>query len=263
MKVTHITVSGTEFHPGETMDVVAYIQKDLLDIGTYDLAMYVKKKRAPASAWELVSRKDGMMDPSPWVGSAAIPMPGFVVPSKVGEYYVGVLDTGNIGSSQGATVDEVLRNTGAFRLFSVTMPPPVGKAQLNIYTYPSDATIYIDGKKAGVGSVIGKNVNPGIYQITAKKFLYEDETVIVTVGVGEVMPIELYLNPLLDSDDLGKIALLAGAGVVLAGIAYVVINKRARARTIELGRTAWTKGGELGRAAYNKAGELYVAARDA
>jgi len=259
MKVTHITVSGTEYHPGETMDVTAYIQKDPLDVGTYDLAMYVKKKTASASAWELIDRKDGMMDPSPWVGSAAIPMPGFVVPNKVGEYYVGVLDTGNIGSSQGATVDEVLRNTGAFKLFSVTMPPPVGKAQLNIYTYPSDATIYIDGEKAGVGSVIGKNVNPGIYQITAKKFLYEDETVIVTIGVGEVMPVELTLNPIIDSDDMTTIAIYAGAGILLAGVAYVVINKRARARAIELGHGAWEKG----KKAYGKAGELYVKVRDA
>jgi len=259
MYVTDVTISGTEYHPGETMYVTARIQKDPFDTGTYDLAMYVKKKTAPASAWELIDRKDGMMDPSPWVGSAAIPMPGFVVPNKVGEYYVGVLDTGNIGASQGATVDEVLRNTGAFKLFSVTMPPPVGKAQLNIYTYPSDATIYIDGEKAGVGSVIGKNVNPGIYQITAKKFLYEDETVIVTIGVGEVMPVELTLNPIIDTGDITRLALYAGAGLLLAGVAYVVINKRARARAIELGRTAWDKS----KKAYGRAGELYAIARDA
>ena len=186
-------------------------------------------------------------------------MPSFTVPSKPGEYYVGVLDDGNVGTGRGATVDAVLRSTNALRLFAVTTPPPVGKAQLNIYAYPSDATIYIDGEKIGTGSVIGRNVQPGIYQITAKKFLYEDETVIVTIGVGEVMPVELTLNPIIDSDDLRKVALLAGAGILLAGVAYVVINKRARARAIELGRTAWDKS----KKAYGRAGELYAIARDA
>ena len=257
MYVTDVTISGTEYHPGETMDVTARIQKDYWDLGDYALATYIKKKTASTYAWERMGSKTGSIGLG--AGNASISMPSFTVPSKPGEYYVGVLDEGNIGSSRGATVDEVLRNTGAFKLFSVTMPPPVGKAQLNIYTYPSDATIYINGEKAGVGSVIGKNVNPGIYQITAKKFLYEDETVIVTIGVGEVMPVELTLNPIIDSDDLRKVALLAGAGILLAGVAYVVINKRARARAIELGRTAWDKS----KKAYGRAGELYAIARDA
>jgi len=261
MYVTDITISGTEYHPGETMMVDARIQKDYWDLGDYALSLYIKKKTDSAYAWERICAANGSI--GILGGNYTVEMPSFTVPSKPGEYYVGVLDDGNVGTDRGATVDAVLRSTNALRLFAVTSPPPVGKAQLNIYTYPSDATIYIDGEKAGVGSVIGKNVNPGIYQITAKKFLYEDETVIVTIGVGEVMPIELYLNPFLDSDDLGKVALLAGAGVVLAGVAYVAINKKRRAQAIELGRTAWTKGGELGRAAYGKAGELYVAARDA
>jgi len=38
-----------------------------------------------------------------------------------------------------------------------------------------------------------------------------------------------------------------------------VINKRARARAIELGRGAWEKG----KKAYGRAGELYAIARDA
>ena len=257
MYVTDVTISGTEYHPGETMNVTARIQKDYFDLGDYALSLYIKKKTDSAYAWERICAANGSIGLG--AGNASISMPSFTVPSKPGEYYVGVLDDGNVGTGRGATVDAVLRSTNALRLFSVTMPPPVGKAQLNIYTYPSDATIYIDGEKAGVGSVIGKNVNPGIYQITAKKFLYEDETVIVTIVVGEVMPVELTLNPIIDSDDLRKVALLAGAGILLAGVAYVVINKRARARAIELGHGAWEKG----KKAYGRAGELYAIARDA
>lgn len=257
MYVTDVTISGTEYHPGETMYVTARIQKDYFDLGDYALSLYIKKKTDSAYAWERICSANGSIGLG--AGNASISMPSFTVPSKPGEYYVGVLDDGNVGTGRGATVDAVLRSTNALRLFAVTMPPPVGKAQLNIYTYPSDATIYIDGEKAGVGSVIGKNVNPGIYQITAKKFLYEDETVIVTIGVGEVMPVELTLNPIIDSGDITTLALYAGAGLLLAGVAYVVINKRARARAIELGHGAWEKG----KKAYGRAGELYAIARDA
>ena len=257
MYVTDVTISGTEYHPGETMYVTARIQKDYLDLGDYALSLYIKKKTDSAYAWERICAANGSI--GILGGNYTVEMPSFTVPSKPGEYYVGVLDDGNVGTGRGATVDAVLRSTNALRLFAVTTPPPVGKAQLNIYTYPSDATIYIDGEKAGVGSVIGKNVNPGIYQITAKKFLYEDETVIVTIGVGEVMPVELTLNPIIDSGDITTLALYAGAGLLLAGVAYVVINKRARARAIELGHGAWEKG----KKAYGRAGELYAIARDA
>jgi len=257
MYVTDITISGTEYHPGETMDVTARIQKDYLDLGDYALSLYIKKKTDSAYAWERICAANGSIGLG--AGNASISMPSFTVPSKPGEYYVGVLDDGNVGTGRGATVDAVLRSTNALRLFAVTSPPPVGKAQLNIYAYPSDATIYIDGEKIGTGSVIGRNVQPGIYQITAKKFLYEDETVIVTIGVGEVMPVELTLNPIIDSGDITTLALYAGAGLLLAGVAYVVINKRARARAIELGRTAWDKS----KKAYGRAGELYAIARDA
>ena len=257
MYVTDVTISGTEYHPGETMNVTARIQKDYWDLGDYALSLYIKKKTDSAYAWERICAANGSIGLG--AGNASIEMPSFTVPSKPGEYYVGVLDDGNVGTGRGATVDAVLRSTNALRLFAVTTPPPVGKAQLNIYTYPSDATIYINGEKAGVGSVIGKNVNPGIYQITAKKFLYEDETVIVTIGVGEVMPVELTLNPIIDSGDITTLALYAGAGLLLAGVAYVVINKRARARAIELGHGAWEKG----KKAYGRAGELYAIARDA
>ena len=257
MYVTDVTISGTEYHPGETMYVTARIQKDYFDLGDYALSLYIKKKTDSAYAWERICSANGSI--GILGGNYTVDMPSFTVPSKPGEYYVGVLDDGNVGTGRGATVDAVLRSTNALRLFAVTMPPPVGKAQLNIYTYPSDATIYIDGEKAGVGSVIGKNVNPGIYQITAKKFLYEDETVIVTIGVGEVVPVELTLNPIIDTGDITRLALYAGAGLLLAGVAYVVINKRARARAIELGRTAWDKS----KKAYGRAGELYAIARDA
>ena len=257
MYVTDVTISGTEYHPGETMYVTARIQKDYFDLGDYALSLYIKKKTDSAYAWERICAANGSIGLG--AGNASISMPSFTVPSKPGEYYVGVLDDGNVGTGRGATVDAVLRSTNALRLFAVTMPPPVGKAQLNIYTYPSAATIYIDGEKAGVGSVIGQHVNPGIYQITAKKFLYEDETVIVTIGVGEVMPVELTLNPIIDSGDITTLALYAGAGLLLAGVAYVVINKRARARAIELGHGAWEKG----KKAYGRAGELYAIARDA
>ncbi len=257
MYVTDVTISGTEYHPGETMYVTARIQKDYWDLGDYALSLYIKKKTDSAYAWERICAANGSIGLG--AGNASISMPSFTVPSKPGEYYVGVLDDGNVGTGRGATVDAVLRSTNALRLFAVTTPPPVGKAQMNVYAYPSDATIYINGEKAGVGSVIGKNVNPGIYQITAKKFLYEDETVIVTIGVGEVMPVELTLNPIIDSGDITTLALYAGAGLLLAGVAYVVINKRARARAIELGRTAWDKS----KKAYGRAGELYAIARDA
>jgi len=257
MYVTDVTISGTEYHPGETMNVTARIQKDYWDLGDYALSLYIKKKTDSAYAWERICAANGSIGLG--AGNASISMPSFTVPSKPGEYYVGVLDDGNVGTGRGATVDEVLRSTNALRLFAVTSPPPVGKAQLNIYAYPSDATIYIDGEKIGTGSVIGRNVDPGIYQITAKKFLYEDETVIVTIGVGEVMPVELTLNPIIDTGDITRLALYAGAGLLLAGVAYVVINKRARARAIKLGRTAWDKS----KKAYGRAGELYAIARDA
>ncbi len=257
MYVTDVTISGTEYHPGETMYVTARIQKDYWDLGDYALSLYIKKKTDSAYAWERICSATGSIGLG--AGNASINMPSFTVPSKPGEYYVGVLDDGNVGTGRGATVDAVLRSTNALRLFAVTTPPPVGKAQLNIYAYPSDATIYIDGEKIGTGSVIGRNVQPGIYQITAKKFLYEDETVIVTIGVGEVMPVELTLNPIIDSGDITTLALYAGAGLLLAGVAYVVINKRARARAIELGHGAWKKG----KKAYGRAGELYAIARDA
>lgn len=257
MYVTDVTISGTEYHPGETMYVTARIQKDYFDLGDYALSLYIKKKTDSAYAWERICAANGSIGLG--AGNASISMPSFIVPSKPGEYYVGVLDDGNVGTGRGATVDEVLRSTNALRLFAVTTPPPVGKAQLNIYAYPSDATIYIDGEKIGTGSVIGRNVQPGIYQITAKKFLYEDETVIVTIGVGEVMPVELTLNPIIDTGDITRLALYAGVGLLLAGTAYVLVNKKARAKATEYGRTAWDKS----KKAYRRAGELYAIARDA
>ncbi len=257
MYVTDITISGTEYHPGETMTVDARIQKDAWDIGDYALSLYIKKKTAATYAWERMCGKSGSI--GILGGNATIDLPSFTVPSKPGEYYVGVLDDGNVGTDRGATVDAVLRSTNALRLFAVTTPPPVGKAQLNIYAYPSDATIYIDGEKIGAGSVIGRNVNPGIYQIAAKKFLYEDATVMVTVGVGEVVPVELTLTPIIDTGDITTLALYAGAGLLLAGVAYVVVNKRSRAKATEIVRTTW----DAGKKAYGRAGELYTIARDA
>ncbi len=257
MYVTDITISGTEYHPGESIRADARIQKDYADLGPYDLAMYIKKKSAPAHAWERVGGTTG--DIGMFAGNAIINMPSFTVPGTPGEYYIGVLDVGNIGTERGATVDEVLRSTNAYRAFSVTTPPPPGQAQLNVYTYPDDAMIYINGKKEGVGSVIGYNVAPGIYKIVAKKFLYEDASTMVTIGLGEVTPIELTLKPYLDSDNLTTIALYAGAGLLLAGTAYVIVNRKARAKAISAGKSAWTKGGEL----YQKAGETYVKVRDA
>lgn len=257
MYVTDVTISGTEYHPGETMMVDARIQKDYWDLGDYALSVYTKKKTDSAYAWERVCGKTGSI--GILGGNYTVDMPSFTVPSKPGEYYVGVLDDGNVGTDRGATVDAVLRSTNALRLFAVTTPPPVGKAQLNIYAYPSDATIYIDGEKIGTGSVIGRNVDPGMYQITAKKFLYEDATTMVTVGMGEVVPVELTLNPIIDSGDITTLALYAGAGLLLAGTAYVLVNKKARAKATEYGRTAWDKS----KKAYGKAGELYVKVRDA
>lgn len=257
MYVTDVTISGTEYHPGETMDVTARIQKDPADLGDYALATYIKKKTASAYAWERVGSKTGSIGLGS--GNASISMPSFTVPSATGEYYVGVLDEGNIGSDRGATVDEVLQSTNAMRAFSVTTPPPAGQAQMNVYAYPSDATIYINGEKAGTGSVVGHNVQPGIYQVTAKKFLYEDATAMVTVNAGDVVPVELTLNPIIDSDDITTLALYAGAGLLLAGTAYVLVNKKARARATEYGRTAWDKS----KKAYGRAGELYVKVRDA
>jgi hypothetical protein len=257
MYVTDITISGTEYHPGETMMVDARIQKDAWDLGDYALSLYIKKKTDSAYAWERICAANGSI--GILGGNYTVDMPSFTVPSKPGEYYVGVLDDGNVGTDRGATVDAVLRSTNALRLFAVTTPPPVGKAQLNIYAYPSDATIYIDGEKIGTGSVIGRNVDPGIYQIAAKKFLYEDAATIVTVGMGEVVPVELTLNPIIDTGDITTLALYAGAGLLLAGTAYVLVNKKARAKATEYGRTAWDKS----KKAYGKAGELYVKVRDA
>lgn len=253
MHVTDITISGTEYHPGDSMYVEARIQKDYLDLGPYDLAMYVKKKTAPSYAWERVGSATGNI--GLFTSSAVIPMPSFTVPSTPGEYYVGVLDTGNIGGKYGATVDEVLRHFGAYRSFTVTLPPPAGMAQLNVYTYPEDASIYINGEKMGTGSVVGYNVTPGIYKIAAKKALYRDASTMVTVGQGEVIPVELTLEPYIDS----TVILYAGAGLLLAGVAYVIINRRAREKAISAGKAVYAAGGEL----YHKVGDAYVKVRDA
>ena len=77
----------------------------------------------------------------------------------------------------------------------------------------------------------------------------------VTVGQGEVIPVELILEPYIDS----TVILYAGAGLLLAGVAYVIINRRAREKAISAGKAVYAAGGEL----YHKVGDAYVKVRDA
>ncbi len=225
MKVVDISVNGTEFHPGDYLQVEARIQKDYFDLGPYDLAMYIRPKRGSAQDWQRVAHTTGSIGLI--TGQATIPMPSVPVPTAAGEYYVGVLDTGNIGSTQGATVDEVLRNTATYRAFTVTMPPPTNKGQLNVYAYPEDAEIYINDVYVGSRSVVGHNVAPGVYKITAKKFLYSTDTATVSVPVGEVVAVELALTPIVTTQMIA-VALLGIGAIAILGTGIYVVTRSAK-----------------------------------
>lgn len=224
MKVVDITVNGREFHPGDYIQVEAQIQKDYFDVGPYDLKAYMKPARGSSQDWQQVAHVTGSI--GLFTGTATISIPNIPVPAAPGEYYIGVLDTGNIGSTQGRNVDEVLRYTGAYRLFTVTIPPPSNKGQLNVYAYPEDAEIYIDDVFVGYGSVTGHNVDPGIHHISARKFMYTSDTATVTVPAGETVPVELVLTPKITTKTIALAMLGIGAVAILGVGAYMVIKDR-------------------------------------
>lgn len=256
MYVADMTISGTEFHPGEALEVGVWVQKHYGDVlGNYNLIVYIKKKNAPQYAWERVASLSGRIGV---VGSPAyVVIPNVIVPSEPGEYLIGVLDTSCIASNLGNTIHEVLTNTDAIRQFSVTYPPPPGMAQLNIYTYPNDAEIYIDGVWKGTGNVTGYNVPPGMYQIMATKDGYNPTTQMVTAGPGQVIPVELLLEPLPESNTLTTIIIWGGLGLVLVGGMYIIVNRSAREKATKIAQQAWHVGVRAGQAAYSTAGKVY------
>ncbi len=262
MYVTNVTATGTEYHPGETIYVSARLQKGLSDLRGYSVSVYTKPKSGAAHTWTKVQEQSGVIDWVPWVRYENIALPGFPAPTSPGEYQVGVVENSNVDTSRGNTVDSVIRTNGAFFPFTVTTPPPHGKAQLNIYAYPGDAEIYINGNRIGAGSVIGLNVMPGMYHIVVKKSFYQDGTQMITASPGEVIPVEITLNSIFNMGNLSTLAGYAGGGLLLVGGAYVLINRRARARAISASQTAWTKGKELGGQAYQIAGDTYTLVRD-
>ena len=260
MYVVDVRVNPTKYQPGEQMTVSATIQKDPLDLGSYDLEVFIKRENDPAYAWESVKRQSGWMSANPFQGRENITFTDITAPINAGNYLIGVLDTYNIGSTQGNTVDEVLRYTSAIRKFRVDPPLNPLKCRLTVHTYPADAEVFLNDNRVNPWAI--PDLDPGIYQVTVKKLFHKTATEMVTLRAGDSVEMEFILEPQLGTEDIMTVVMYAGAGLLLVGGVYVLINRSARAKAIAVGKTALEHGRVLGGQAYQVAGGAYGLAGD-
>lgn len=222
MWVSDISIESTEFHPGEAISAQALLHWDWFDFGEYRIATYYRKKNA--SHWIRITSVQG------WLGLNQNPywvsVPEFPVPSQIGEYEFGVLDTGNLETLGSA--EAVFKKHGSYRSFSVTLPPTPGMGQLNIYTLPDKATIYLNGENIGEGNIVGLNVDPGMYEIKVSKFGYKDASKQVTVAEGSVVPVEFTLTSIFAPEELIKYAPIVIGGILVGTVVVIAASPKAR-----------------------------------
>jgi hypothetical protein len=91
----------------------------------------------------------------------------------------------------------VTLNPGESRSITLTLLPR--KATLNIFTNPVGASIYVDGNYVGTTRSTGLSVqvDPGTHTIIATMSGYQDTTVTVNVGSGEIKRVDITLPPII------------------------------------------------------------------
>ncbi len=108
--------------------------------------------------------------------------------------------------------------TGETRTFNVTLTRAT--AILRIYTNPSGAQIYIDGRYIGTAPSTGLSVEveAGTRTIMARLANYEDTTVNVTVKAGETRTVNINLPPIVRTGTLRIYTNPVGAQVYVDGV---------------------------------------------
>jgi glutaredoxin-related protein len=91
----------------------------------------------------------------------------------------------------------VTLNPGESRSITLTLLPR--KATLNIFTNPVGASIYVNGNYVGTTRSTGLSVqvDPGTHTIIATMSGYQDTTVTVNVGSGEIKRVDITLPPII------------------------------------------------------------------
>lgn len=222
MWVSEISMEGTEYHPGGVIRAQALVHWNMLDLGDYRIATYYRKKNA--SKWSFIAFKEGTLNwgQNPhWVS-----VPDFNVPSTYGEYEFGVIDWGNLETF--GSVEAVMQEHQSYLPFSVTPQPPPGMGQLNIYSYPEGASVYLDGTPIGETNIIGYNVDVGRHEVRLSKWGYKEYTEYVTVDEGKTVPISATLKSSFAPEELVKYVPLVLGGIVVGTVVVVAASPKAR-----------------------------------
>ena len=222
MWVSEISMEGTEYHPGGVISAQALVHWDWFDPGGYKLATYYRKKNA--AKWTYVGTTEGTLNwgQNPhWVS-----VPNFTVPTTYGEYEFGIIDWGNLETY--GTVEEVMRVHQSYLPFSVTPQPPPGMGQLNIYSYPEGASVYLNDTPIGETNIIGYNVDVGMHEVRLSKWGYKEHTEYVTVDEGKTVPVTATLKSSFSPEELVKYVPLVLGGIVVGTIVVVAASPKAR-----------------------------------
>lgn len=222
MWVSEISMEGTEYHPGGVIRAQALVHWNIFDIGTYKLATYYRKKNA--AKWTHVGTTEGTLNwgQNPhWVS-----VPNFTVPTTYGEYEFGIIDWGNLETY--GTVEEVMRVHQSYLPFTVTPQPPPGKGQLNIYSYPEGATVYLNGTRIGETNIVGYNVDVGMHEVKFSKWGYKEQIEYPIVEEGKTVPVTANLKSSFAPEELVKYMPLVLGGIVVGTIVVVAASPKAR-----------------------------------
>ncbi|HBT25568.1 MAG TPA: hypothetical protein DEA58_02590 [Pseudothermotoga sp.] len=108
-------------------------------------------------------------------------------------------------------------STGETKNINLTLSPI--SAQLNVFTTPSGASIYVDGKYVGITRPSGLNVDvePGTHTITARLSNYEDATLTINVQPDEVRTVNITLSPVVRTGTLNIFTTPVNASIYVDG----------------------------------------------
>lgn len=169
MHVTGFYVVQGQGCPGSTIQLVAIVQPDLLDTGSYDIKFY---RGNPAGPWTQVARVTGWGNPLGGAFNVTASVP-IVANPAFPRWYYGAQDVGEPGQGTPKILDwssVPMEPSGA-----IVADPVSGKAPLYVYLYIEDYNSSIESIQwqfgdggTGTGNYIGHTYNQaGNYTVRA------------------------------------------------------------------------------------------------
>jgi hypothetical protein len=211
-------VYASNVYGGGVITVTATVQVNPGESGMYKLQAYIKRFDDPSNAWQTAGYEQ-------WGKPSTVCMTGITSvktncgddvqiniasPVGFGKHIITVINRNEMDTTPGATIDDMVRATGAFATFEVLPMSQTAYGLLQIVSSPAQAAITIDGIPSDRSTATGASQNfslpAGSHSVTISKMGYATYRQDVVVPPRESVQVYAKLVP----------ASLTGAGTSYA-----------------------------------------------